>query len=125
MAITGVINEPTVSDGAVGIGVPTVPYRAGWYAQKETSYLKDVGKPATKHCDGSELLPSDVDMVRVDAPCLVNSIDWNANGVLDLTGQLDVNFNGKIEQLKVASNDWANIRLQELAGQAKRGRIVP
>jgi hypothetical protein len=96
-------------------------YRTGWYAPWTSS--ADV-KPATKHCDGSELTPADAPMMRVDATGVLSKIDWNADGdVLDSPSQ-DINFNGAIDaNLKASPNDWANIRLNELAARRNVGGL--
>jgi hypothetical protein len=118
------IPEPNLEDGEPFTG--TLPYRTGWYAPKETSYLKDQpGGAATKHCDGSDLTPEDnIPMVRIDAFSLdANKLDWQANGSLNNTNiAQDVNFNGAPPTpLNAGDNDWAFIRLQELGGRRSVG----
>jgi hypothetical protein len=102
----------------------TPGYRTGWYAPKSDF---TVGSAATKHCDGSTLSDAEKqagrEMVRVDGPSLVGAlIDWNL-GLSDTMSPQDVNFDGTQaalepntagKSLKAGSNDWANLRLNQL-----------
>ncbi|MDQ3347214.1 MAG: hypothetical protein M3545_04530 [Acidobacteriota bacterium] len=115
----------------------TVPYRTGWYAPLVTSYLNGFAPPATKHCDGSDLLKADdgvtliePPMVRVDSLGLAGlGIDWNADGVSnlagipggDLNGVQDVNFNGATVALNDGAEEWSKIRFDELGGRRSPG----
>ena len=121
------INETGLLDGPFG----SVAYRTGWYAPLATSYLDGFAPPATKHCDGSDLLtaddgtPLEPPMVRVDSLGLASAgVDWNADGVENVNGppsQQDVNFNGLTVALNEGANDWANLRLNELGGRRSVG----
>jgi len=125
------VNESILADGFLTpLGAPR--YRAGWYAPFDTSYLKGFGKAATKHCDGSDLLKDvngkllEIPMVRVDAASLDTAIDWNADGALDAAGVAssglqDINFDGIFETINPGSDDWANLRLNQLGGRRNVG----
>lgn len=131
------LNESALFEAPVGSQL----YRTGWYAPKNTSYLRFLGHAAIRHCDGTpltdaekdDLLPPDAahpdrrgGMVRVDAPSVLGPIDWNANGVLLDGVSQDINFNGVIDGdpnpvLKPSSSDWANLRLDQLGGRRSVG----
>jgi hypothetical protein len=108
-------------------------YRTGWYAPLETSYLQPfqapdgtqitLATPAKKHCDGSELLSTDVPMVRIDGTAAGGPIDWDADGVVFGNPSQDINFNGLKVALNAGSNDWANIRLNEVGGRRNTGGL--
>ena len=108
------------------LGTPR--YRSGWYAPWETSYLKSVAMPASKHCDGSDLLRDvngnllEVPMVRVDAASVGTVIDWNADGSQNPSAFLqDINFDGIFAPLNQGSNDWVNLRLNQLGSRRNVG----
>jgi len=120
------VNESVLSDGFLTpIGAPR--YRPGWYAPFDTSYLKGFLKAAKKHCDGSDLLATDIPMVRVDAPGVDTKMDWNADGSVDSAGVplhpglQDINFDGIFEPLKPGANDWAHVHLNQLGGRRNVG----
>jgi hypothetical protein len=128
----GELNEFSLSDGPLPALAPL--YRTGWYAKKDSSYLKGVGAAATKHCDGSELTQAEKDdlnrpdglggMVRVDAIDVAGAIDWNANGLSNLAFTQDINFDGLINGtpvLKAAPNDWLTLRLTQLGSRRNVG----
>lgn len=117
-----------------------VPYRTGWYAPLATSYLKNFAPPATRHCDGSDLLRTtdssgnvvfpEPPMVRVDSLGLAGlGLDWNADGLInqggipggDLNGVQDVNFNGAALALNEGTEEWSRIRQNELGGRRSPG----
>jgi hypothetical protein len=89
-------------------------YHTGWYA------LVGVGSPATKHCNGSELLRdaagnlTEPPMFRVDGPA-GNYVDWGFDGFAVPAPPQDLNFDGTTSLLSDGSNDWANLRLNQLA----------
>lgn len=102
-------------------------YRVGWYAPLATSYLNTSGVAAARHCDGSDLLPTDVPMVRVDARTAAATFDWNANNVLDPINSLDINFNGRLDGVSAGglrgSDDWSNLRLNQLGSRRNVGGL--
>lgn len=120
--LTGNLNE-MVSEGAAVPG----PYRIGWYAPWETSYLRDVAQPAARHCNGSELMQGEEAMVRVDAPAVALPIDWDADGVADPSPgyELDINFSGYWDfppnPVVPTSSDWTSLRFSQLGGRRSPG----
>ena len=70
-----------------------------WYAPNQT-----VGSPATAHCDGSPLLPTDPPSFLLQGPA--SSITWAANQ--------DINFDGKIETALQGYDDWTNLLLDQV-----------
>ena len=128
-SVLGPINEIGLFDAPFAM----VPYRTGFYAPLQTSYLNGFAPAATRHCDGSELLlapdgtPLETRMVRVDTLGLAgDGIDWNADGVANaggvlLDGMQDVNFNGATQALNAGADDWSYIRLNELGGRRNVG----
>ncbi len=104
------------------------PYRIGWYAPWKGSYLEHAAKPALRHCNGSDLLPDDPAMVRVDAPGIGLPIDWDADGVADPSAgyALDINFSGYWDfppspALPPTSADWPSLRFSQLGGRRSPG----
>ena len=109
------------------------PYRLGWYAPLDTSYLAGRASPAKSHCDGSALLPTDLPMVRIDARRANDpfSIDWNADGVLLSSSlfTLDINFNGRSTvfagsgggEILSGSEDWTNLKLNQVGSRRSVG----
>ncbi len=115
------IDETSLWDRPMGL-----PYRIGWYAPLAGSVFAGRATPALRHCDGSDLLASDVPMVRIDARSAASVIDWNANGNPADTGfALDVNFNGRLDggaqPALVGSNDWEHIRLDQIGARRTTG----
>ena len=119
------LDEFALADGYF----PAFPYRTGWYAPQGPG---TVGSPATRHCDGSDLLkdaggnPTEPVMVRVDAPTVLGLIDWNMDGVQNSggatsSGAQDINFDGSVTSLDQSSNDWSAIRLDQLGGRRNVG----
>jgi len=117
------VDEGSLSDGSLS----ALPYRMGWFVPLAGSYLDGRGRAATKHCDGSPLLPTDVPMARIDARTAASAIDWNANGTTSDTAlSLDVNFDGRIESAGaplVGSDDWSNIELNQLGSRRNVGGL--
>jgi hypothetical protein len=114
------LQEGFLSDSSLG----ALPYRTGWYAPQAGSYLENLASAATKHCDGTALLPSDPAMVRVDGVSRTGPIDWNANGDLDTsTPAQDINFDGEKTPLNPGSNDWAKLRLNQLGSRRTVGGL--
>ena len=120
------IDETALSDGAAW----PVPYRIGWYAPLAGSYLELFGTPATRHCDGTPLLPTDAPSIRIDAFSATGAIDWNANGSFESGFALDVNFNGRT--IKVdgvtpdvlgGSNDWSQVLLNQVGARRSPGAL--
>ena len=123
------LNETSLFDGFVSGS--SKRYRLGWYAPLLGSYLEARGTAASRHCDGSDLLPAAVPMVRIDARAFDSPIDWNANGTSDasyLPG-LDINFNGRVDGSEVppapllGSDDWTNLKLNQLGGRRNTGGL--
>ena len=119
------LTENNLSDALVN----GLRYRMGWYAPKETSYLKNLGLPtnpllgvATKHCDGSPVLPTDPNMVRIDATGLLDPIDWNADTQTG-AGAQDINFDGLKTVLTPGSNDWPKLRFNQLGARRSIGGL--
>ena len=116
------IDENGLTDTPLG-GTPS--YHTGWYAPKS---LFTTGTAATKHCDGSPISSAEFDsiyagggMVRVDGPSAIDpSRDWTSR-VIDWnpapgpTSPQDINFDGYVRALGPGSNDWMNLRLNQLA----------
>ena len=119
------LNETTLSDAPAAL-----PYRLGWYAPLFGSYLEGRGTAAARHCDGSNLLPTDVPMVRIDARTATGPINWNANGSDTENGYTqDINFNGRTTstpdgtapELLAGFDDWANVRLNQVGARRNVG----
>ena len=80
-----------------------------------------VGSPATRHCNGTPLLNTDLVMLRVDSATVAGGVDWNqAPGQPSASGQ-DINFDGTIGPLNAGYNDWANIRLNQVGSRRNVG----
>jgi hypothetical protein len=125
-------NEIGVNDGILGnLGTGTLPYKIGWYAPKNTSYLKATGTAATKHCDGSPISAAEQfeldkfgGMVRVDGVSPeIAKLDWNANGAKDFNLIQDLNFNGTTIPIISVTDDWANVHLSQLGGRRNVGGL--
>ena len=75
-----------------------------WYTPNQP-----IGTPATRHCDGTPILPNDQpavqSMFRVEGP--TSSIPWPA------TPQ-DINFDGKVQASLRGYKDWDNIDLRQI-----------
>ena len=118
------IDETSLSDGILG----GMPYRIGWYAPLFGSFYEGRGTAALRHCDGSDLLATDVPTVRIDARTATGAIDWNANGDATETAfPLDVNFNGRLDgspsPALFGSNDWENILLNQIGARRSTGGL--
>lgn len=112
------VNE-TALDGLVTYP----PYRLGWYAPLEGSYREGNAQPAARHCNGSDLLPTDLPMVRVDARYANDPIDWNADNVPGFDSPQDVNFSGAADEVLGGSVDWPNVLLNQVAGRRNVGGL--
>ena len=104
------------------------PYRLGWYAPLDTSYLAGRRLPALRHCNGSDLLPGEAAMVRIDARTAAGVIDWDADGRAGSATALDVNFNGRLDgpaqfPALLGSNDWSNLALNQIGSRRNVGGI--
>jgi hypothetical protein len=112
------LNENLLAEVPLGSSL----YRTRYYVPF-TQAAADAGlKPATKHSDGTDLSPNELMMIRVEAPSVSGPIDWNADGNISGSVDQDVNFDGIPDQvLKAPISDWANFRLQELAGRRNVG----
>jgi hypothetical protein len=125
------LDENLLSDGDP---YGPLPFRLGFYAPFSDSYVKLLGNPATKHCDGSELSQAEKDeiaagrgMVRVDHVSLDGSeVDWDADGTFDggLPPQ-DLNFNGLASNLGQGVADWPFVarRLNQLGAGRNVGGL--
>src|SRR5262249_48374619 len=71
-----------------------------WYAPNQT-----FGSPATSHCDGTPLLPTDQPMFRLQGP--VTSIPC------PVPLPQDINCDGTIESSLQGYDDWGNIDLRQ------------
>ncbi|MCU0250441.1 MAG: hypothetical protein MUE61_09545 [Vicinamibacterales bacterium] len=121
---SGGISEASLSDGPWG----GFRYRIGWYAPLTGSYLDPLlggrGTAALRHCDGSDVLATDVPMVRIDARTAAGEIDWNADGDSTETPfSLDINFNGRIDASLNSSNDWSSILLNQIGARRNTGGV--
>jgi hypothetical protein len=138
----GPLDETSLQQAfALGLGKNFLPYRTGWYAPKDASYLQQFAdiKAATKHCDGTPLsddenkaIQDGHGMVRIDALNLLNTVDWNANGIItDTVNPQDINFNGVIDGdlttnpphpiLGATVSDWANLYLNQTGSRRNVG----
>ncbi len=126
----GAIDESALADGPLS-GAPR--YRTGWYAPRSAS---SIGLAAKKHCDGTPLTPAEeadraagFGMVRVDGTSVAGSIDWNLDP--STSPAQDVNFDGIVAtlappvvgSLNPGSNDWANLRLNQVASRRNVGGL--
>ena len=117
---SGGISEASLSDGPWG----GFRYRIGWYAPLAGSYLDGQRTAALRHCDGSDYLPSEPPMVRIDARTAAGEIDWNANGIsTDSAFSLDINFNGRIDVSLADADDWSNILLNQIGARRNTGGV--
>lgn len=114
--------EDALFDGSVW----GLPYRIGWYAPLDGSYLS--GNPyvtlARKRCDGTSVIEGER-MMRFDAVRAADPIDWNANGRTDdgpLPAQ-DINFNGRAGDVLAGSDDWSNLRLDQIGARRNVGGL--
>jgi hypothetical protein len=106
---------PTVAEGALSANVGSPTYRIGWYAPLDTSYLAGRAIGVRKHCNGSERLAGEPEMVRIDAPRPGVDIDWDADGnpATVVTTQ-DVNYSGgPFDDVLAGSDDWSNLFLNQ------------
>ncbi len=128
--VLGAIDESSLTDGPLS-GTPR--YHTGWYAPRSAS---SIGSAAKNHCDGSPLTPAEeadraagFGMVRVDGTSVGGSIDWNLDP--STSPPQDVNFDGitatldplVVGSLKPGSNDWANLRLNQLGSRRNVGGL--
>ncbi|HEY7290006.1 MAG TPA: Ig-like domain-containing protein [Vicinamibacterales bacterium] len=113
------INEAFPVDAPLFAQSGTARYRPGWYAPQSGA---TIGSAAKRFCNGTDFLnPAPAPMVRVDAPTVAGSLDWN----LDPTSApaQDLNFDGTIGQLNPGSNDWVNLHLQQLGSRRNVGGL--
>ncbi len=120
---SGRSGDPVAEGSLTGISTP--PYRLGWYAPLATSYLAGRGTAARRHCNGSDLFPADVPMVRIDARTAASPVDWDADGnSATAVSALDVNFNGQVDPGELrASDDWSNLRLDQIGSRRNVGGL--
>ena len=123
-----VINPPSDEMALSDASLSFLPYRIGWYAPRSASYFNSTPVlAATKHCDGSPLLPTDVEMVRIDARFAASAVDWNADGDAVDTGLgQDINFNGRLDGTPNplrGSDDWSNILLNQVGSRRSVGGL--
>ena len=111
------------------------PYGTAWYAP-----FRGIGTQATRHCNGTPLslaeeamLAAGNGMVRVEGTDVGSGIDWDGSGDATATPNLDINFDGVIndgfpdppneapESLLAGFNDWANLRLNQVGSRRNIG----
>jgi hypothetical protein len=109
------LDEGALVVSALGLS-PDAPFTS-WYAPKAGSLGETLGlTAATKHCDGTPLLPGDVETVRLDMSSGNAIIDWAAGGGPYMVQ--DVNFDGRTSgtpSVLTGHNDWDGIALDRLA----------
>jgi hypothetical protein len=114
---------PSLNEGAVVDGVTGYSYRTAWYTPLLPGTLGyTLGIPAaTKYCDGAALpspLPEGwVPMGRINGPVIASPVDWNGDGLLVGAGTQDINFDGTVSASLTGSNDWTNIRLDQVGSR--------
>jgi len=119
------LNEAKVTSFAALTTAGAAPQPAT-YSNTEFYALKppmNVGSAATLKCNGTPVLATDPPMYQV--PGLASSLPWpsysSGGGTLDAHGNLDINYDGKIETVGTPPppfglrgyNDWANINLNQ------------
>jgi len=121
------LNEANLNE-ANGLGsVPSAYSSTKWYAP--LSFLDQKlqtavgGRAATMHCDGTPLLPTDSQTVKVEGTTvsagLPVAIDWNQNGTATDSGYAqDINFNGASNDSPFAGfNDWVSVNLEQMGAR--------
>ena len=121
------LNEANFNE-ANGLGsVPAAYSSTKWYAplnfldQKLQSAVG--GRAASVHCDGTPLLPTETQMVKVEGATssagVPVAIDWNQNGIATDAGYAqDINFNGASNDSAFAGfNDWASLSLEQIGAR--------
>ncbi|MGD9902030.1 MAG: Ig-like domain-containing protein [Vicinamibacterales bacterium] len=110
----------------------THPYRLGWFAPIDDSYLAGLAKIPTRFCNGAEIpvgFPASDLAVRVDALRTMDPVDWRADGDGDPSSPAqepqDVNFDGDPDDTLESFDDWANIRLNQIGSRRNVGVIFP
>ena len=124
--ILGDLDETNLSDGAL-VGTPQ--YRTAWFAPTVST------NPAkAKRFCGDQNFPNPlpagwIDMARVDAQSVGETIDWNRNGsTLDSHFAQDINFSGDLSGMFAVPptpplhgfNDWANVRLDQVGSRGNQ-----
>ena len=117
--VVGSLSEQSLFDSPLSIAVPEAPYTS-WYAPKAPGTMGaqfDL-EVATKHCDGTPILPSDPSFgtVRLDLKTPNGLIDWAGDGLASGAVQ-DINFDGKKSgegTVLTGFNDWDGIALNRL-----------
>ena len=113
------IDEKALGDDPLSIAIPDAPYTS-WYAPKAPGTLGETFdlEPATKHCDGTPLLPTDSSRHR--APRSERRPTGRSTGramVRPRGAVQDVNFDGKSSgpaAVLTGYNDWDGIALNRL-----------
>ncbi|MEZ5288696.1 MAG: hypothetical protein R2712_28595 [Vicinamibacterales bacterium] len=114
----------TVDEAALDPLAAFPPYRLGWYAPLEGSYREGRAMPAARHCNGSDLMPTDLPMVRVDARNAADAIDWDADGTpATVVSAQDVNFSGVPAERLESSVDWTALLLNQVAMRRNVGGL--
>jgi len=109
--VLNTVNESAASPPNA-LGNPDRP-TTKWYAPNQA-----FGNPATSHCDGTPLLPTDQPMFRLQGPA--TSISWAINQ--------DINFDGTIESSLQGYDDWDNIDPRQIGASGNdfwAGGAVP
>ncbi len=119
--VLGPVKEQALVDAPLGLVNPDAQFTS-WYAPKQpgTRGFTLNLTPATRHCNGTPLLPTDpaAGVVRLDSSTPNESIDWAADGgPAQYAGGQDVNFDGKKSGAAselAGYNDWSGIALNRL-----------
>jgi hypothetical protein len=125
------VDEQHLLDAALGPSAPAyVPaWFTPWFAPDGVSVNvlpKSLGvSPATRFCNGARFSAdptlAPMLMARVFAPSTTAPIDWNGDGLVDFAGPQNANYDGTATGLGIINspfkgyNDWAHIRLDQIA----------
>jgi hypothetical protein len=137
------INETSLVDGPLGMGLNTPIYRAAWFVPYPSALATSQAvSSAGKFCSGAKFNPAPApqpSMARVEADTVDASIDWNgdldpANGAVNQNVNFDAKFLNGITGAQIISdsdpnrllfgfNDWASIRLNQISAGRGTGRF--
>jgi hypothetical protein len=108
------LNESGLTGPGVttGSSTNTAYLTTKWFS---SSPYAGVGTPATVHCDGSPISPSDPAMYRLDAPVPTPTTSSSTIPIAWASSMNpDINFNGNHTETLRGYNDWAHVDLQQL-----------